>query len=108
MPLHAIDPSLALGFYCRGRGEFYLFFYTIELTMHVMLTKSTGVQIMLLIVIAAEFVDLCARASELARESSGAPMFTVVENNNSRIDPFPAEIGTPPEQGPSEEDWQIL
>ena len=53
-------------------------------------------------------MDLCTRASELARESSGAPMFTVVENNSPRVDTLPAEMGTAPEQGPSEEDWQIL
>ncbi|KAF6137533.1 hypothetical protein GIB67_031812 [Kingdonia uniflora] len=44
VPLDMIDPSLAIGFYCRDKGDFY---------------------------------DLCARASKLADESSGAPLFTV-------------------------------
>lgn len=49
MPLSAVDPSLALGFYCRNRED---------------------------------FDDLCKRASELARESNGAPMFTVAKWSN--------------------------
>ncbi|XP_077246602.1 cysteine protease ATG4-like [Tasmannia lanceolata] len=49
MPLDMIDPSLAIGFYCRDKDD---------------------------------FVDLCARASELADRSSGAPLFTVAKSLN--------------------------
>ncbi|KAJ7552129.1 hypothetical protein O6H91_06G043000 [Diphasiastrum complanatum] len=48
MPLDAIDPSLALGFYCHQRED---------------------------------FSDLCARASELAEKSDGAPLFTIAESS---------------------------
>ncbi|XP_058110611.1 cysteine protease ATG4B-like isoform X2 [Magnolia sinica] len=49
MPLDTIDPSLAIGFYCRGKGD---------------------------------FDDFCARASELAGQSNGAPLFTVAQSRN--------------------------
>ncbi|XP_038680587.1 cysteine protease ATG4-like isoform X1 [Tripterygium wilfordii] len=44
IPLDSIDPSLAIGFYCRDKDD---------------------------------FDDFCRRASKLADESSGAPLFTV-------------------------------
>jgi hypothetical protein len=86
----------------------YFCSFIVELNMHVTLNKSGTVKRVMILIVAEDFVDLCARASDLARESSGAPMFTVVENNNARSDSLPAEISTPSEQGPSEEDWQIL
>ncbi|BBM98574.1 cysteine protease ATG4 [Marchantia polymorpha subsp. ruderalis] len=51
MPLDAIDPSLALGFYCKSRED---------------------------------FDDLCTRASELATQSQGAPMFTVAQGRSRK------------------------
>ncbi|KAG0585015.1 hypothetical protein M758_3G251700 [Ceratodon purpureus] len=78
LPLDSIDPSLAIGFYCRDRGE---------------------------------FDDLCARSSELARQSNGAPMFTVAEKSappkaadSSKLD---MEESVPKESS-SEDDWQML
>ncbi|KAK1309753.1 Cysteine protease ATG4B [Acorus calamus] len=47
LPLDTIDPSLAIGFYCRDRDDFERF---------------------------------CARASELADKSGGAPLFTVAQS----------------------------
>jgi cysteine protease ATG4 len=80
MPLDSIDPSLAFGFYCHNREEFY---------------------------------DLCARSSELAEQSNGAPMFTVAQNSAPTK---PADTGSqvlelqksPPKEPSSEDDWQIV
>ncbi|CAO2821714.1 unnamed protein product [Amaranthus hypochondriacus] len=47
IPLESIDPSLAIGFYCRDKDS---------------------------------FDDFCSRASKLADESNGAPLFTVTHN----------------------------
>ncbi|KAI3905069.1 hypothetical protein MKX01_017315 [Papaver californicum] len=47
LPLDMIDPSLAIGFYCRDKDDFN---------------------------------DFCARASKLAEDSSGAPLFTITES----------------------------
>uniref|UniRef100_A0A453DHF1 Cysteine protease n=2 Tax=Aegilops tauschii subsp. strangulata TaxID=200361 RepID=A0A453DHF1_AEGTS len=47
MPLDLIDPSLAIGFYCRDKDD---------------------------------FDDFCSRASELAEQANGAPLFTVVQS----------------------------
>ncbi|XP_043721606.1 cysteine protease ATG4-like [Telopea speciosissima] len=46
-PLDMIDPSLAIGFYCRDKGD---------------------------------FDDFCVRATKLAAESNGAPLFTVAQS----------------------------
>ncbi|KAI5054762.1 hypothetical protein GOP47_0029907 [Adiantum capillus-veneris] len=74
MPLNAIDPSLALGFYCVDQGD---------------------------------FEDLCKRASELEKDSNGAPMFTVVKH--SKKDSIPREeFEGPVSSDEPEEDWQIL
>ncbi|KAH7280419.1 hypothetical protein KP509_37G066300 [Ceratopteris richardii] len=74
MPLNAIDPSLALGFYCIGRGD---------------------------------FEDLCKRASELEKDSNGAPMFTVIRSSQKDTRPKADTIG-PVNLDQPEEDWQIL
>ncbi|KAM7274874.1 hypothetical protein ACFE04_016740 [Oxalis oulophora] len=47
--LESIDPSLAIGFYCRNKED---------------------------------FDDFCSRASRLADESNGAPLFTVAQTRN--------------------------
>lgn len=47
MPLDLIDPSLAIGFYCRDKDD---------------------------------FDNFCCRASELAEQANGAPLFTVVQS----------------------------
>lgn len=75
MPLNAIDPSLALGFYCLDQ---------------------------------ADFEDLCKRASELEKDSNGAPMFTVVKHSRkeSRLREESDELVITDEQ--AGEDWQIL
>ncbi|KAM1577562.1 hypothetical protein EV2_040694 [Malus domestica] len=49
IPLDLIDPSLAIGFYCRDRDDFN---------------------------------DFCFRASKLADESNGAPLFTVTQTHS--------------------------
>jgi len=92
LPLSAIDPSLAIGFYCRNRDN---------------------------------FDDLCLRASVLASQSEGAPLFTVAQslNKSKQNDALTSEGGksvvTVPEElllesesmtavPSSEDDWQIL
>lgn len=50
IPLDSIDPSLAIGFYCRDRDD---------------------------------FDDFCFRASKLAEESNGAPLFTVTAETHN-------------------------
>jgi len=78
LPLDSIDPSLAIGFYCRDR---------------------------------AEFDDLCARSSELAQQSNGAPMFTVAEKSAppKAADASNLDLGeSVPKGPPSEDDWQLL
>lgn len=52
MPLESIDPSLAIGFYCRDKDD---------------------------------FDNFCSRASKLAEESNGAPLFTVTQSRKCDI-----------------------
>ncbi|CAM6099824.1 unnamed protein product [Calypogeia fissa] len=89
MALEAIDPSLALGFYCRDK---------------------------------AEFEDLCTRSSELAKESNGAPMFTVAQSRSRKLtsemsfgklrldgqDSTSGDTENVDVASTSEDDWQIL
>lgn len=81
MPLEAMDPSLALGFYCKTQED---------------------------------LEDFCERASELAKVSKGAPMFTVGRREDS---PF-TEVSesssprysdqAPKEMAHEEEEWQLV
>ncbi|GAB4858977.1 Cysteine protease atg4 [Ancistrocladus abbreviatus] len=50
LQLDSIDPSLAIGFYCRDKGD---------------------------------LEDFCSRATKLAEESDGAPLFTVAQTRSS-------------------------
>ncbi|KAI3733800.1 hypothetical protein L6452_13256 [Arctium lappa] len=79
IPLESIDPSLAIGFYCRDKED---------------------------------FDDFCLRASELAAESNGAPLFTVTEARHSsgssrsqEADSFDAGENA---EGSAQDDWQLL
>ncbi|KAL8258233.1 hypothetical protein R6Q59_030274 [Mikania micrantha] len=82
IPLESIDPSLAIGFYCRDKDD---------------------------------FDDFCSRASELATESNGAPLFTITEARHSpkssstsrtpEADSFDAVNDT---EGSAQDDWQLL
>ncbi|KAL1807672.1 hypothetical protein ACET3Z_024662 [Daucus carota] len=90
--LELIDPSLAIGFYCRGKDD---------------------------------FDDFCSRASGLAAQSNGAPLFTVAQSCNSMKpalhcetscdsagvhddDSFSAVPTTDADNGAQEDEWQIL
>ncbi|KAG7032490.1 Cysteine protease ATG4, partial [Cucurbita argyrosperma subsp. argyrosperma] len=88
IPLESIDPSLAIGFYCRDKDD---------------------------------FDDFCYRASKLAGDSYGAPLFTVAEthssnsvrhgnalNDGSRLAVDNADVHVPDEEGAQEDDWQLL
>ncbi len=62
--------------------------------------------------ITEEFDDLCARSSELADQSNGAPMFTVAQNS-APIKPADTSEAlalqeSHPKEPSSEDDWQIL
>ncbi|KAK4766133.1 hypothetical protein SAY87_007775 [Trapa incisa] len=89
IPVECLDSSVALGFYCRHKGD---------------------------------FEDFCSRASNLAEESRGAPLFTVADTHSSKKNSNVASMTTgyndpdevdhlkhlhvdPPE---GEDDWQLL
>ncbi|KAI7749948.1 hypothetical protein M8C21_029366 [Ambrosia artemisiifolia] len=82
IPLESIDPSLAIGFYCRDKDD---------------------------------FDDFCSRASELAAESNGAPLFTITQARNSpkssgssrthEADSFDAAED---DEDAAKDDWQLL
>lgn len=63
--------------------------------------------------VTADFDDLCARSSELAQQSNGAPMFTVAEKSAppKAADTNNLDLGddaVPKEMLASEDDWQML
>lgn len=61
--------------------------------------------------VTAEFDDLCARSSELAQQSNGAPMFTVAEKSAppKAADTSNLDLGeSVPKDPSSEDDWQML
>ncbi|XP_009354662.2 cysteine protease ATG4 isoform X1 [Pyrus x bretschneideri] len=92
IPLDLIDPSLAIGFYCRDRDDFN---------------------------------DFCFRASKLADESNGAPLFTVTQTHSfprpvnhsdalgdsgavENDDPFSVLPMSDADGSAQEDDWQLL
>uniref|UniRef100_A0A1J3J860 Cysteine protease n=1 Tax=Noccaea caerulescens TaxID=107243 RepID=A0A1J3J860_NOCCA len=74
IPLESLDPSLAIGFYCRDKDD---------------------------------FDDFCLRASKLAEESNGAPLFTVTQTH-SLISHSSCEFVENTEDDEREDDWQLL
>ncbi|KAF3557704.1 hypothetical protein F2Q69_00010617 [Brassica cretica] len=75
VPLESLDPSLALGFYCRDK---------------------------------ADFDDLCLRASTLAEESKGAPLFTVTQTHSLISHHSSCEFVEDTGEEHGEDDWQLL
>ncbi|CAN8254166.1 unnamed protein product [Cochlearia groenlandica] len=78
VPLESLDPSLALGFYCRDKDE---------------------------------FDDFCTRATKLAGESSGAPLFTVTQTHKTSgcgIAETSSVKSTEISGEEHEDDWQLL
>lgn len=75
VPLESLDPSLALGFYCRDK---------------------------------CDFDDLCLRASKLAEESKGAPLFTVTQSHSLVTHHSSCEFVEDTEEEREEDDWQLL
>ncbi|KAL1321407.1 cysteine protease ATG4 isoform X2 [Arachis hypogaea] len=90
IPLDSIDPSLAIGFYCRDKDD---------------------------------FDDFCSRASKLAEESNGAPLFTVAQSrgflpqaasnnalggNTGFQDDDSVAMDVANKAGNNEDDWQLL
>ncbi|ESQ44089.1 hypothetical protein EUTSA_v10005940mg [Eutrema salsugineum] len=78
VPLESLDPSLALGFYCRDKDD---------------------------------FDDFCIRATKLAGDSKGAPLFTVTQSHRTS-DCGIAETSTMTSTEFSgeehEDEWQLL
>lgn len=122
IPLDSIDPSLALGFYCRNRGMHALIVFCISFIIWCGLTScALGFNALFswyscpdaVLCITEEFDDLCARSSELAEQSNGAPMFTVAQNS-APIKPADTSDRalvlqeSHPKEPSSEDDWQIL
>ncbi|XP_027350376.1 cysteine protease ATG4-like isoform X2 [Abrus precatorius] len=86
MLLDSIDPSLAIGFYCRDKDD---------------------------------FDDFCSRASKLAEESNGAPIFTVAQSRSFAMQVssndvsgdntgFQEDESLVNDTGTNEDDWQLL
>eukprot|EP00850_Spirogloea_muscicola_P022931 SM000318S12233 [mRNA] locus=s318:47252:49375:- [translate_table: standard] len=79
MPLEAIDPSVALGFYCDSQES---------------------------------LADFCERAEQLAKDSQGAPMFTVGRSQSPRLhrpETPPNDITLPDnEHAGHTDDWQFV
>ncbi|KAI8031885.1 Cysteine protease ATG4 [Camellia lanceoleosa] len=112
VPLDSVDSPLAIGFYCRdkaflGMTFFFFFFFFVGL--------------------ADDFDDFCNRASKLADESKGAPLFTVSHtcnppraadhydmlsdtSRNQHDESFDIVHGNNAEGGTQEDncDWQLL
>ncbi|KAJ4905015.1 Cysteine protease ATG4b [Raphanus sativus] len=79
VPLESLDPSLALGFYCRDKDD---------------------------------FDDFCIRATKLAGDSNGAPLFTVTQSHRGGergIAETSAVASSTEISGEEhEDDWQLL
>ncbi|KAJ1443638.1 Peptidase C54 [Sesbania bispinosa] len=90
IPLDSIDPSLAIGFYCRDKDD---------------------------------FDDFCSRASKLAEESNGAPLFTVAQSRSLSMQVTSNDVSGDKsgfqeddslgmdlvnDAGTHEDDWQLL
>lgn len=122
-PLESIDPSLAIGFYCRDKSKQACVSVSFSCSLVVMFRiTENDVNFSNLL---GDFDDFCIRASKLADQSNGAPLFTVTQtrklpyfvshhdniNDNSGF-PEPGSSDGVPEgesQGCAhEDDWQLL
>ncbi|KAG7574842.1 Peptidase C54 [Arabidopsis suecica] len=74
VPLESLDPSLALGFYCRDKDD---------------------------------FDDFCLRASKLAEDSNGAPLFTITQTH-STINQNNYGFSDDDSEDEREDEWQML
>ncbi|KVI05429.1 Peptidase C54 [Cynara cardunculus var. scolymus] len=117
IPLESIDPSLAIGFYCRDKGTnaFSLLRYASEKSRKLILfwlskSDENGMQF---VCSPEDFDDFCSRASELAAESNGAPLFTVTETRHSSGSSRSQEGNSfdasgENAEGSAQDDWQLL
>jgi cysteine protease ATG4 len=76
MGLDLLDPSLAIGFYCRNKGELFV----PPIYLGLLKVQSNLIYSILNFWYADDFNDFCSRASELAEKANGAPLFTVVQS----------------------------
>lgn len=74
LALDQIDPSLAIGFYCRDKGELV---FLRRLLSHCLTSSNLLFSLHLDV---DDFDDFCSRASELVEKANGAPLFTVVQS----------------------------
>lgn len=74
LALDQIDPSLAIGFYCRDKGGLV---FLRRLLSHCLSSSNLLFSLHLHV---DDFDDFCSRASELVEKANGAPLFTVVQS----------------------------
>lgn len=86
IPLDSIDPSLAIGFFCRDKGLLVI----LILLVYNSACLRFGLYYLLMmrfpfyhLLLADDFEDFCFRSSKLADESNGAPLFTVAQTSSS-------------------------
>ncbi|WZZ82291.1 hypothetical protein YC2023_102863 [Brassica napus] len=100
VPLESLDPSLALGFYCRDKGT--------ALVSNDKYGPNYPADINLLLGNTDDFDDFCIRATKLAGDSNGAPLFTVTKSHRTG-DRGIAETSTVTCTCEEHEDeWQLL
>ena len=112
LALDQIDPSLAIGFYCRDKGK---------LLFLLRLLGYIWVSLLWLHLYVDDFDDFCSRASELVEKANGAPLFTVVQSIEPSKQIYNQDVGLgcsgssmandddPDGFGKAgEEEWQIL
>lgn len=112
IPLGSLDPSMALGFYCRDKGLVKI------PSSHVFDGPIIHSCWLFYFHLADDFDDFCSRASKLAEESGGAPLFTVADTHSSSASMTTShdDLGdeadhrrhgrVDPTEG--EDDWQLL
>ncbi len=72
MPAASIDPSLAVGFLCKARGELCLCFCCPRSSLQARGLKCCP---------ADDAQDLCHRLKQLEKSSEGAPLLSVAEGS---------------------------
>lgn len=129
-PLDQIDPSLAIGFYCRDEGTKCFSPTLLNLRSNSILVSFVAPRLFeFSICCSDDFKDFCLRASELGERSNGAPLFTVSQSRNptrssvhdpdssvgmvgardgSTNEPFDVEHSGDCDGHAGEDDWQLL
>lgn len=126
-PLDSIDPSLAIGFYCRDKSTFAYLSLIVPETAELVLQWLTSLFLTanFWILSVGDFDDFCIRASKLVDQSNGAPLFTITETRSSttsveyndrltsdtgvpELDSFDAVAPGESDASRPEDEWQLL